>query len=84
MEDFIKLGHLKDFIHKPQSYRLHNSYRQDQDKRRDRDCSHQSQTESERSQSRSRKRKERPLNQLRCVINTIVGGFAGGRAMTSN
>ena len=78
-EDFIKLGRLKDFIHKPQSYRLHNSYRQDQDKGKDRDCSHQSQTKNERSWSRSRERKERSLNQPRCVINTIVGGFVWGR-----
>ena len=76
IEGLIKMGHPKDFIHKPQSYWRHNNYRQDHDKGRERDCSHHSQTKRRRSQSWSREREEKSLDQLRCVINTIVRGLA--------
>ncbi|KAG5083121.1 hypothetical protein JHK82_053291 [Glycine max] len=43
IEDLIKLGHLKDFVHEPQSYR------KEQDKGRDRDRIHHSQNERHKS-----------------------------------
>ena len=81
IEDLIKLGHLKDFIHKPQSYRPHNLYKQEWSRGKDQE--HASHSKRRISQSYSREREEKPLDQPRWVINTIVGGFTGEGATAS-
>ena len=81
IEEFIKLDHLNDFFHKTQSYRLKG--RNMPESNHGKDWEHADQSEKRRTWSRSREKEERPLNRPKRVINTIVGGFFGGKATTS-
>ncbi|KAG5082348.1 hypothetical protein JHK82_052498 [Glycine max] len=81
IKELIKLGHLKEFIHKPQSCRPKGRNRPKSSRGRDQE--HADRSKRWRSRSRSRKREKRPLNQPKRVINTIVRGFTRGGATTS-
>lgn len=61
IEELVKLNHLKEFVHKPRSYRLEGRSRLESSQGRDRE--HVGQSEKGRSRSRSREREEKPLDQ---------------------
>ncbi|XP_020232498.1 uncharacterized protein LOC109812850 [Cajanus cajan] len=82
IEDLVKAGHLQNFIRstnnrKNDYYPGMGEYRRDN---RDRAPPRNQSRERSRSQDRNN---QRDRNQPRRVINTIAGGFAGGRSSSS-
>ncbi|XP_020220974.1 uncharacterized protein LOC109803701 [Cajanus cajan] len=82
IEDLIKAGHLQNFVQMTDNRR--NDYRpgRGEHKRDNRDRAPPRNRSRERSRSQERN-DQRDRNQPRRVINTIVGGFAGGGSSSS-
>ncbi|XP_020205996.1 uncharacterized protein LOC109791142 [Cajanus cajan] len=77
IEDLIKQGQLQNFIDRPNTSRHRPSYQSQQRDRTEHSKRHR------RERSRSHDRKDDQQVSHRRVINTIVGGFAGGGSTSS-
>lgn len=78
IKELIMLGHLKEFVHQPHSYKPEG--RNGLEPGQGRDWKHTSWSARWSSRSHSREREERPFNQPRWVIKTISRGFTAGGA----
>ncbi|KAG4936851.1 hypothetical protein JHK82_051071 [Glycine max] len=74
IEEFIKLAHLKEFIHKPRMYQSEGRNKVEYSRGKDQEWARR--LERQKSQSCSREKEERPLNQPRWITNTIIRGGA--------
>ncbi|XP_020234613.1 uncharacterized protein LOC109814565 [Cajanus cajan] len=85
IDDLIKQGQLQNFVDRPNSSRHQPAYQSQNWDRHERSNRHRRERSNRhrRERSRSRDRKEEPQMSHRCVINTIVGGFAGGGSTSS-
>ncbi|XP_020207064.1 uncharacterized protein LOC109792094 [Cajanus cajan] len=81
IEDLVKAGHLQNYVRSTDHRRSDNREGRREYRRGNRDRAPRRNRSRERSRSQDRNQGDR--NQPRRVINTIAGGFAGGRSSSS-